>query len=412
MLVAAALLAAYLLMPPPPPKKVSIATGRSDGVYYRFAEEYKKALAKEGVDLVIVPTAGSKEALKAVESKEVDFAFMQGGSAGREIEHTRGLATIYFEPLWIIHSSSFEPDLIRDLAGKRLSIGEKGSGTYDLSMKILAQNGLGPKNMVIEHLTLKEGIDAILSGRIDALMETISADSKLIREALHKEGVSLFDCRRAKTYEKLYPYLSAVTLPEGALDLAENIPEKSIRMIATTAQLVANEKASDEIIRLLLRKAKEIHSGPTLFADAGTFPTKEYLQLPIHPEAKRYLERGDTWLERTFPFAIASLIDRLMIFLIPLITLLLPLAKGFLPIYRWRIRHQIYRWYKLLRQIDEKADSLDREGLMHELKRLTTLQKEVKEHINVPLSYMGEYYMLREHIDLVKEKIESLLQKR
>jgi len=412
LLVAAAFFAAYLLMPPPPPKKVSIATGRTDGVYYRYAVEYKKALAKEGIDLVILPTAGSVEALEAAEHGRVDFAFMQGGTADANITHTLGLATIYFEPLWIFYADSLNPELLNDLKGLTIGIGEKGSGTYILSRKILDASGIDANNSTLSPLPLGDGIKALRSGEIEALFSVISADSALIAKALHQKGIGLLACRRAPAYAKKFGYLSEVTLFEGALDLAENIPEKETRMIATTAQLVANENASPEIIRLLLRKAKQIHSKPTLFADAGTFPTEKYLQLPIHEEAKRYLERGDSWLERTFPFPIATLIDRLLVFLIPLITLLLPLAKGFLPIYRWRIRHQIYRWYKLLRQIDEKADSLDEKGLTAELKRISELQKEVQEHVNVPLSYMGEYYLLREHIDLIKEKLLSLIRKR
>ncbi len=412
LLVAAAFYIAYLFMPPPPPKEVSIATGRKDGVYYKFAKAYQKALKEDGIVLKIVPTAGSKAALAAVNSAKVDFAFMQGGTADSNITHTFGLAAIYFEPLWILHSNTINPQLLTELRTKRIAIGERGSGSYDLDRTVLAAAGIDRSNSELLPLSLKESIEALSAGKVDALMGVISADSKLINQALHEKSIKLFECRRAAAYAKKFDYLSVVTLYEGALDLAANIPEKDTKMIATTAQLVANENASHEIIRLLLRKAKEIHSKPTLFAKAGTFPTENYLQLPIHEEAKRYLERGDSWLERTFPFPIATLIDRLLVFLIPLITLLLPLAKGFLPVYRWRIRHQIYKWYKLLRQIDEKADSLDAEGISKELEKIQKLQKEVQEHVNVPLSYMGEYYLLREHIDLIKDKLLSLLQKR
>jgi len=389
LIVIVAFYLAFLYMPPPPPKSVSIATGRTEGVYYRFAEAYRDALRREGIELKIVPTAGSKEALAAVESGRVDFAFMQGGTAGEDIAHTLGLAAIYFEPLWILHTESTRPKLLNDLRSKRIAVGEAGSGSYDLAVKLLAASGIDENNSKLLQFPLPRAVEALSSGEIDALMGVISADSKLINEALHKSSIRLFECRRAAAYAKKFDYLSVVTLPEGGLDLKADVPHKDTLMIATTAQLVANENASHEIIRLLLRKAKEIHSKPTLFAEAGTFPTERYLQLPIHEEAKRYLERGDSWLERTFPFPIATLIDRLMVFLIPLITLLLPLAKGFIPIYRWRIRHQIYRWYKLLRQIDEKADSLDAEALSKELEKIEKLQKEVQEHVNVPLSYIS-----------------------
>ncbi len=412
LLVVSAFFAAYLLMPPPPPKKVLVATGRTDGVYYTVAKAYQAALQKEGITLQIVPTAGSEAALSALRKGEVDFAFIQGGTPAHGASGLYGIAALYFEPLWIMHRVGSEFATLSELEGARIAIGMPGSGTNALSRALLSANGIDGNRSRLLPLPLAEAIDALVDGRIDVLMSVVSAKSPLVAQALHREKIALFDSRRAPAYAKRFLYLSEVTLPEGVLDLAEDIPPRDIRMVATTAQLVTGKEASHEIIRLLLRKAKQIHSAPTLFAPAGTFPTPDYLQFPLHEEARRYFEHGDTWLERTFPFPIATLIDRLMIFLIPILTLLLPLLKGFFPIYRWRIRHQIYRWYRLLRQIDEKAETLDTEGIERELERIGRLQREVQEHVNVPLSYMGEYYLLREHIRLIKEKLINLLQHR
>ena len=61
------------------------------------------------------------------------------------------------------------------------------------------------------------------------------------------------------------------------------------------------------------------------------FPNSLNMQLDLSEEAKRYFEYGDTFLEKIFPYWIASNIDRLKILLIPLLTLLFPLFKGVFP---------------------------------------------------------------------------------
>jgi hypothetical protein len=92
--------------------------------------------------------------------------------------------------------------------------------------------------------------------------------------------------------------------------------------------------------------------------------------------------------------------------LVPLVVLLIPLVKLAPPVYRWRIRSRIYRWYALLRGIDQAL----RTGRVDELqefgKKLSAVERELEE-VTVPLSYMEEFYHLRLHIDLVKRRLEQ-----
>jgi hypothetical protein len=128
----------------------------------------------------------------------------------------------------------------------------------------------------------------------------------------------------------------------------------------------------------------------------------------MDPDASLYLESGDTWLERTLPFSVATNIKRAIILILPLLTLLIPLVKGMLPLYRWRIRFKIFKWYEVLRDIDSNINQLEAQDVSDEIIRVKTLFKEVKDQTNVPLSYMGEYYDLQLHINLVLEKLERV----
>jgi hypothetical protein len=127
------------------------------------------------------------------------------------------------------------------------------------------------------------------------------------------------------------------------MDLYKNLPSEDINLLTTTANLIAREGLSDELTRLILKEIKNVHNKKELFESENQFPNINNLTVEINENANRYFTYGDTWLEKIFPYWIASNIDRLKILLIPLLTLMIPLSKGFFPLYRWSIRSKIYK---------------------------------------------------------------------
>jgi hypothetical protein len=83
---------------------------------------------------------------------------------------------------------------------------------------------------------------------------------------------------------------------------------------------------------------------------------------------------------------------------------MIPLFKLAPPVYRWRIRSRIYRWYALLREIDQTLRSGDEDQLRTFARKLKGMEREL-EQVSVPLSYMEEFYHLRLHIDLIKRRL-------
>ncbi|MCA9267233.1 MAG: C4-dicarboxylate ABC transporter substrate-binding protein, partial [Planctomycetales bacterium] len=205
---------------------------------------------------------------------------------------------------------------------------------------------------------------------------------------------------------KRFPYLTPVTLGEGLLDLDRNLPDHQVTLVAPTACLVARGDLHPALTPLLLEAAAEVHAGGGYLEEPGEFPSPHRVDFPIGAEARRYFSRGPSLLYRYLPFRAAAWIDRVKLMLLPLITLLLPLAKAAPPVYRWRIRSKIYRWYRVLRDIDQKLkDSSEPIDAAAEVARLKTLDRELAE-VSVPLSYMEEFYNLRLHIRYVQERLE------
>ena len=392
---------------PAPKKELIIASGSTNGNYHTMALEYKKLLATEGIKVQIINTAGSVENIKLLKNKKVDIAFIQKGVLPKD-PNLEFLANIYYEPLWIFYKNEkYQMDYIVQLYSKTIAIGQDGSGTQHLAKIILNNNGINSTNSKLLNISTKSAKEKLQKGEIGAMFVVASHKSKIIQDLLEDPNVNVFNIKRANAYSRKYTYLDVLTLYEGTIDLYKNLPDENINLLSATATLVSIKNVPDELIRIFLKKTKEIHSKRTLFSSNNQFPNLLNTNLLINEEAKKYLTKGDSWLEGIFPYWIASNIDRLKILLIPLLTLLFPLFKGVFPLYNWSIRSKIFKWYKKINEIDINIDSYDTLQLKENLEKLKKIQEEVCLDIKVPLSYMGEYYNLQMHIELVISKIEK-----
>ncbi len=341
----------------------------------------------------------------------MDVAFIQNGTiSNNEITNIKSLASIYYEPLWVFYrNDGYIIDYIIQLITKKISIGEIGSGTRNLSIDILNDNGINKSNSTILDYDSSKAKEALLKGDIDTMFIVTSHNSKTVKELLANPKINVLSFKRARAYSKKYTFLEALTLYEGTLDLYKNLPDENINLLSTTANLVVNQDFSEELKRLLLKKVIQVHNKKSLFAKADQFPNTLNMKLEIDEEAKRYFKYGDTFLEKIFPYWIASNIDRLKILIIPLLTLLLPLFKGVFPLYNWSMRSKIYRWYNEIKEIDNSLNSCKKEQLEKELIKIDNLREEISKETKVPLSFMGEYYNLQLHIEHVKMRIEKTL---
>ncbi|MEA1915674.1 MAG: TAXI family TRAP transporter solute-binding subunit [Campylobacterota bacterium] len=402
--------ATYSYTEPTVNKHLTIASGGTTGNYYKTALLYKKLLEKQNVQVTILNTAGSVENIKLIEEGKADIAFVQSGIMGHQNNNILSLASLYYEPLWVFYKNEgFPIDYLIQLIGKKTAIGQKGSGTHDLSSRILKDNGIDSSNSNLLNYSTKEGKQKLMQGEIDALFVVSSAKSDTVKELLENPDLKTLSFKRASAYNAKYSFLNRITLYEGTADLYMNLPDEDKHLLTTTANLVAAKGVNEELIRLLLKQTKKVHAQKGVFEKEFQFPNLNNLDSPIHPEALRYLTHGDSWLEQIFPFWIASNIDRLKILIIPFLTLLLPLFKGIIPLYTFTMRQKIYKWYERLHEIDLKTYGHSKLELKQGLIDLEELRVEVHGHTSVPLSYRGEYYDMLSHIDLIRIIIEKKL---
>ena len=397
------------------PTAITITSGPAGSVFEKNAEKYKKILAREGVTLKIVPSQGSVENLKRLSDPKVsvDVGFVLGGEVdGANIDHLFSLGSISYQPLMVFYRGA-PKNLLSDFKGKRLDIGEEGSGTHILAHALLKANGIEANDGTVLVDSVKgDTVRSLLENRVDAIFVMgDSTSTDLMHTLLHTPDIHLFNFIQADAYARRIPYLNKLEIPKGALDFGRNIPADDISLVAPTVELVARDTLHPALSDVLLEAAKEVHATSGLFKKRGEFPAPVEHEFRISPDAARYYTSGKSFLYRTFPFWIASLVARTIAVVVPLALLLVPALKVAPAIYKWRIQSRINRWYGVLLDLERDAfkpssDPIRREELLRHLDHIESAVNK----ISVPASFGDMFYGLRGHITFVRESLLTKFQ--
>lgn len=403
-------IAAYLFLNTAAPRTLTIASGPAGSTFQRNAEKYQKILAREGVTLKILPSEGSPDNLKrlADPTAHVDVGFVLGGEA-REAKYDSlmSLGSVALQPLLVFYSG--EPrKLLSEFKGMRVNIGPAGSGTHALALALLKANGIAPgADTQLDSTDIDDPTRVLREGRLDAIfLMSDSTSTDVLRKLLRDPGVHLFSFVQADAYVRRINTMNKLQLPRGSLDLGQDIPAEDVFLIGPTVQLVARESLHPALSDLLLEAAREVHGSAGLFRKRGEFPAPHEGEYRISPDVSRYYASGKSFLYRTFPFWLATLIARVLAVLVPLLLLLVPALKIAPAVYRWRIESRIYRWYRVLLELERdafkpSADPRHREELLRQLDHIEAAVN----RIVVPASFGDLFYGLRGHIDMVRANL-------
>jgi TRAP transporter TAXI family solute receptor len=414
-LIILAFVAALYFVDPLPPRRITIGCGPPEGANFKFAQSYREILSKEGITLELKNTAGSAENLELLEAASggVDIAFVQG-SMKLLVPYTElvSLGSLFFEPLWIFHRHDLDLQRIPDLKGLLLAIGEEGSGTKILAMRLLELNGLNSTNTRIISYGYQKAADMLLSGEVDAAFFVSTQRAAYVTTLIDSKSVKLMGIERAEAYALLYHHLYVLKVPEGVIDFEANIPARDLQLVAPTTQLLARPDLHPALINLILEAAKVVHKFGKEFEREGEFPSPKYLDFKLSPDAERFYKFGPPFLQRYLPFWVAILVTRITILLLPLVAVVIPIFKLMPILYRWRMRSRIYRWYSKLPAFDpERHKGEEIERLQEYQSELERIEEKVS-NISVPLAFSEELYHLRMHIELLQTKLQKMIKKK
>jgi hypothetical protein len=270
-----------------------------------------------------------------------------------------------------------------------------------MAEKLLAENDLGPQDMTLVPLGGDEAADALLAGKIDAVWLMGGVNSHWVQTLLASPELELVSFDRASAYARKHSFLVDVVLAQGVIDLGRNMPGHDLKLIGPTAQLIVRKDLHPALQSLLLDAMQEAFSPGDMVTPPGMYPNKDLIDIPLSDEARRYYASGPTFFRRVLPYWAANFAERAVIFLIPLFTLLLPLAQAAPPFFKWRIHRRINVWYRQLRLLETRGlaarNSVERADVREKLEAMV---REVT-GLRVPLDYADDVYRLRAHIRFV-----------
>jgi NMT1-like family len=384
----------------------------------RTTSSVKNQLKASGIEVRVVQTEGSSANLQMLRDGKVDIGFVQGGAGEPNPEDETKLQTLgsmFLEPIWLFYREDAAQRLLKgtpeqqqltsltQLAGWRLNVGTPGSGVPTLMNRLLESNRVDPKSIKLSTLDQTPATIALLGGETDAIVFASAPESLMVQMLLQTPGIKLMDFVQAEAYSRRFPFLSPVILPRGVVDLSIDNPPQDVHLAGPTASLIARNETHPALLQLFTTAAHNIHSGAGWFNKARDYPNDHRDELPMAKEAERQLKNGPPLLQRYLSFWMANLIERMWVALGIIIAILLPLSRILPPLYQFRVRSRIFRWYAQLREIENRDTSSSdaSKSLLDELNALDTRVEKIK----IPLSYADELYALRNNIHLVRKKL-------
>jgi TRAP-type uncharacterized transport system substrate-binding protein len=414
---------------PAPPMHVAIAAGTDDSDYTDFARRYRALLANDGVTLDIQNSGGAVDNLQKLRNEDdvSQIAFVQDGLSGQppalfdDEGDSNGdagsnassgsnvrlvsLGSVSYEPIWIFYRGKVTRRRLSELRGLRVAMGEKGSGTYAFAARLLAASGVNARNTHLINVPHAEAQQLLGQGRADAAFFMGAPDSALIRSLVQQPQLHIMDLDQAQAYNRQFPYLHALVLPHGSMDLAHNLPRHDLHLLATTTTVVVTENLHPALVVLLMKAMQKTHAGSTLLSAPREFPADKDNDFALSKDAAHFYQSGPPFLQRYLPFWLATLVDRAALAILPILAVLVPIVRTAPALYFWRLRRRIYRWYGELKYLEIQL------GMSHSnaeqatlLRQLDHIEEKVKA-ANLPLAFTEHIYVLREHMDLVRRKL-------
>jgi uncharacterized protein len=402
---------------PPAPTTITITSGAKDGMYFKHAQRYAQAFEAYGVQANVVESAGTVQNIERLRDTQnpAQLGFVQGGfgqidrglpTEGRTNIQT--IANVDIEPVWIF-SRVKDIDSLQQLQGMRVSIGQAGSGSRIIALKLLEQVRLEPKDLVLSETTGMGSVKAMANGSIDAAIFVASPSAPIVNAMLTTPGVHLITLKRSAALIERIPYLEPRLVAQGMLSPKNQLPAQDAVMLTTVASVVVSENLHPALKRLTAAVTTQVHHEAGVFHKAGDFPNLRRVDFPSANEARTTLLHGLPWIEAHLSLNQAQWVWRLLLIGLPL-ALACWAWCFFVPAFmRWTIESYVNRWYGELKFIENDLETAKLSGLdfaKHNV-QLRAIDTAVN-NFEAPAEFMKRMYMLQQHIDFVRHKLLAM----
>jgi hypothetical protein len=229
----------------------------------------------------------------------------------------------------------------------------------------------------------------------------------VLRKLLNTDGIQLMNFKNAHAYVRKIDVLHILDLPEGVLNFEKNIPSEDLTLMGPMVELIATEDLHPALSDMILDAAMEIHGHAGIFKKKAEFPIALTNKIKLSDDADRFYKSGKGFLYRFLPFWLASLVNRILFVILPMLIVLVPAIRSVPAVFRWLGNMKIRRRYRALLRIEEKFMlENDQEKLKELYSQFETIERDVQ-RMRVKAIFADQFYVLRSHIDYVSRLMAS-----
>lgn len=399
---------------PAPPNHLTILVGDEQSDIRSFVKQYQRILKADGVKLEVKTSSGPFDSLQKLEDDNsgISAAFVQDGLGSEDKQPSvESLGSLNYEPLWIFYRSKSEFTYFSQFMGEKIAVGRLGHGTQVLAKRLLTMSGLEPNEAELINMNSTEAAEALKSGKIDAAILMLPADSPIVHDLATQKNLKLMDVAQAEAISRKDAAFHHLILPRGSLDLESDSPHKDINLVSSTTTLLVRDDLHPALAYLLLKAAMEVHSPAGILEKKGEFPTNKDDAFSLSKDAIQFYKSGGPFWQRYLPYWLAAWFDRFILLVIPIFAFVLPLIRTIPKLYHWRMRTKIYQRYGELKfletQIKADATNADCENYLQQINQIEERVNKMK----MPQNFSEYIYSLKGHIQLIRDRVEKIERK-
>lgn len=285
-------------------QKITLASGGASGTYYGFSGVVAQRLnevLKDKLNISVVTTGASKANAIMIDDNDAQIAIIQNDvmsyaykatdmfDGEKPITSFSAIASIYPEAIQIVTNKSINS--VEDLRGKRISVGDAGSGTEFNAKQILDAYGINiDKDIVKSNQSFQDSCDALKNGTLDAAFLTAGHPTTAVETLATNYDFNILSIDDAHANEliKKYGFYAKVTIEKDAYSvLKEDVPT-----VAVMATYIANNKLPEDTVyaftKALFDEKDAIGANHQKGKLININKATDGISIPFHPGAEKY----------------------------------------------------------------------------------------------------------------------------
>ncbi len=299
--------AVILAVPVHAARDLLIGGGSLEGVYYQVALHVCNILnkhASEQYNCVGRPALGSVFNINAVDRGLLDFGVAQSdrnwqAAAGRgewrnrQVKKLRSVFSLHPETVLLVTRKDSDIKSVNDLKGKRVNIGNPGSGQRGNAEDVLRLYGLNKdKDIQVEGLQQSEASRALIDHKIDAFFYTVGNPSAAIKSPAHVAGIRIIpiNSEAVKKFVAERPYYVMTAIPANTY---KGVTE-AVETYAVKATLVTSEEVPEQVVydltKTVFTHLDGLRAAHAAFKHLQPAQMQKGLSASLHPGAERYFK--------------------------------------------------------------------------------------------------------------------------